>query len=238
VRLLVLAAALGLALGACQGAAPQLPSSAGPLTARLRAEGDALMVRGEYERAAVKYQTALNEAPNEIAIRYALAVALSYTTRRDETIQQFKIVASRGEPSSPEVRAAREWLASANELADTSRPITPSFGEAPGRAAQLGRVLGRIQWHNIDPHDRMVRITVRLTGADAGTRDVTVARPFKIGYPYEFRNLPPGAYRLVAEAGGTAMWDVPIDITADHDTSLDLTEANSTAPTDFDPPSG
>jgi hypothetical protein len=203
VRVLVLAAALGLALGACQGAAPQLPSSAGPLTARLRAEGDALMVRGEYERAAVKYQTALNEAPNEITIRYALAVALSYTTRRDETIQQFKIVASRGEPSSPEVRAAREWLASANELADPSRPITPSLGEAPGRAAQLGRVLGRIQWHNID-----------------------------------FRNLPPGAYRLVAEAGGTAMWDVPIDITADHDTSLDLTEANSTAPTDFDPPSG
>ena len=178
--------------------------------------------------------SALNEAPNEIAIRYALAVALSYTTRRDETIQQFRIVVSRGEPSSTEVKAAREWLASVNGLEDTSVSVMPSIAQAEGRAAKTGRVLGRIQWHDIDPYDRMVRISVSLTGEDVATR---MTRPFKIGRPYEFRNVPPGSYRLVAEVGGTPMWDVKIDVSADNDTPLDLTDANSTVPKDFDPTS-
>ena len=233
-RVLVLLAALGLTLGACQRSSPPPTSSAGSLTGRLSAEGDALMAQGDYERAAVKYQSALNEAPNEIAIRYALAVALSYTTRRDETIQQFRIVVSRGEPSSTEVKAAREWLASVNGLEDTSVSVMPSIAQAEGRAAKTGRVLGRIQWHDIDPYDRMVRISVSLTGEDVATR---MTRPFKIGRPYEFRNVPPGSYRLVAEVGGTPMWDVKIDVSADNDTPLDLTDANSTVPKDFDPTS-
>jgi len=234
VRVLFLLAALGLTLGACQRSSPPPTSSAGSLTGRLSAEGDALMAQGDYERAAVKYQSALNEAPNEIAIRYALAVALSYTTRRDETIQQFRIVVSRGEPSSTEVKAAREWLASVNGLEDTSVSVMPSIAQAEGRAAKTGRVLGRIQWHDIDPYDRMVRISVSLTGEDVATR---MTRPFKIGRPYEFRNVPPGSYRLVAEVGGTPMWDVKIDVSADNDTPLDLTDANSTVPKDFDPTS-
>ena len=233
-RVLFLLAALGLTLGACQRSSPPPTSSAGSLTGRLSAEGDALMAQGDYERAAVKYQSALNEAPNEIAIRYALAVALSYTTRRDETIQQFKIVVSRGEPSSTEVKAAREWLTSVNGLEDTSVSVMPSIAQAEGRAAKTGRVLGRIQWHDIDPYDRMVRISVSLTGEDVATR---MTRPFKIGRPYEFRNVPPGSYRLVAEVGGTPMWDVKIDVSADNDTPLDLTDANSTVPKDFDPTS-
>ena len=233
-RVLFLVAALGLTLGACQRFSPPPTSAAGSLTGRLSAEGDALMAQGDYERAAVKYQSALNEAPSEIAIRYALAVALSYTTRRDETIQQFKIVVSRGEPSSAEVKAAREWLASVNGLEDTSVSVMPSIAQAEGRAAKTGRVLGRIQWHDIDPYDRMVRISVSLTGEDVATR---MTRPFKIGRPYEFRNVPPGSYRLVAEVGGTPMWDVKIDVSADNDTPLDLTDANSTVPKDFNPTS-
>ena len=234
-RILFLIAALGLTLGACQRVSPPLLSSAGSLTGQLRAEGDALMAQGDYERAAVKYQSALNEAPHEIAIRYALAVALSYTTRRDETIQQFKLVVSHGEPSSAEVKAAHEWLAGANALENTSISGIPSVAQAEAGAATTGRVLGKIQWHDINPHDRMVRITVRLTGEDLATRNVAVTRPFKIGYPYEFRNLLPGSYRLVADVGGTPMWDMKIDVSADHDTPLDLTEANSTVPKDFSP---
>ncbi|PYM28384.1 MAG: hypothetical protein DMD78_00235 [Candidatus Rokuibacteriota bacterium] len=234
-RLLFLIAALGLTLAACQRSSPPLLSSAGSLAGQLTAEGDALMAQGDYERAAVKYQSVLNEAPNEIAIRYALAVALSYTTRRDETIHQFKIVVSRGAPSSAEVKAAREWLAGANVLEETSISVIPSIAQAEGGVGKAGRVVGRIQWHDIDPHERMARITVSLTGEDVATRNVTVTRPFKIGYPYEFRNIPPGSYRLLAEVGGTPMWDMKIDVSADNDTALDLTEANSTVPKDFDP---
>ena len=222
-RLLFLIAALGLTLGACQRSSPPLLSSAGSLAGQLTAEGDALMAQGDYERAAVKYQSALNEAPNEIAIR------------RDETIHQFKIVVSRGAPSSAEVKAAREWLAGANVLEETSISVIPSIAQAEGGVGKAGRVVGRIQWHDIDPHERMARITVSLTGEDVATRNVTVTRPFKIGYPYEFRNIPPGSYRLLAEVGGTPMWDMKIDVSADNDTALDLTEANSTVPKDFDP---
>ena len=112
--------ALAFSITGCQRAPATGPASAsvpaGPLTGRLKAEGDALMAQQAYDQAAVKYQAALNEAPNDIPIRYALAVALSYLPRREETIEQFRIVLYRGEPGSFEVKAAREWLANAKEL--------------------------------------------------------------------------------------------------------------------------
>lgn len=95
-------AVLGLTVAGCQGSQAPAPAAAvqivGSLTARLKAEGDQLMVQQEYDKAAVKYQAALNEAPGDIAIRYALAVALSYLARREETIEQFRIVMLRGTP--------------------------------------------------------------------------------------------------------------------------------------------
>ena len=119
--LLVLAAlALSVFVTGCQRAPATGPAPAsvpaGPLTGRLKAEGDALMAQQNYEQAAVKYQTALNEAPNDIPIRYALAIALSYLPRRQETIEQFRIILDRGEPNSFEVKAARDWLANAKAL--------------------------------------------------------------------------------------------------------------------------
>mgnify|MGYP001598435521 CR=1 FL=1 len=48
----------------------------GPLTVRLKAEGDALAARGEYEAAAVKYQAAANQEPEDVSIRFALGSAL------------------------------------------------------------------------------------------------------------------------------------------------------------------
>ena len=78
----------GLAVAGCLGSQPSAPAAAakqqvGTLTAKLKAEGDELMAQQEYDKAAVKFQAALNEAPGDLAIRFALATALSYLPRRE-----------------------------------------------------------------------------------------------------------------------------------------------------------
>ena len=205
--LLVLAAlALSFFVTGCQRA-PAIASApasvpAGPLTGRLKAEGDALMAQQAYEQAAVKYQAALNEAPNDIPIRYALAVALSYLPRRDETV---------------------------------GTGATSATGTSGG-AANGGRVLGQIKWQDITPQKKMVRVNVNLIGEEGETRDVRLGREFKIGRVYEFRDVPPGNYRLVAEAGGTPMWDMKVVVQPQKENTFDLTDGNAAVAKDFSPP--
>jgi len=244
VRILLATAVLGLAIAGCQRAPALAPAASAPvnivgsLTERLKSEGDDLMKQLRYDEAAAKYQAALNEATSDIPIRFALAVALSHTPRREETITHFRIVMQRGTPGSAEVKTAREWLASANELqASESAPVAATPG-SPASDPKKGRVLGKIRWNDINPHQKRVQVQVSLIGDDVETRDVRMGRPdFKIGWGYEFRNVPPGAYRLVAEAGGTPMWDLKVDVPAEKDTTLDLTESNASVAKDFTPSS-
>jgi hypothetical protein len=193
----------------------------------------------------VKYQAALNEAPADISIRYALAVALSYLpARRDEAVEQFRMVLQRGTPGSPEVNGAREWLASARELegsessARTSASAAPSTSTAEIPDPKKGHVLGKIVWGDIEPRTKMVRVNVSLVGDEVETRDVRLSRPdFKIGKGYEFKNVPPGAYRVVGEIGGASVWDVKVAVAAEKDTTLDLNQSNASVPSGYTPPS-
>jgi hypothetical protein len=243
--LLLLVAVVGLAVAGCQGSQAPAPAAGvqavGSLTARLRAEADQLMLQQEYDRAAVKYQAALNETPADVSLRYTFAVALSYLPRREETIEQFRIVVLRGGTGSPEVQAAREWLANAGALgpgeagtASVARqPTTQAETAAP---APKSKVSGKLHWREINPHDKLVRVKIRLTGDDVETREVDLGRDFMLGRGYEFRDLTPGAYRLVAEVAGTTMWDLKVAVPADKPTTLDLTEGNSSVSGDYDPP--
>ena len=242
-RILLATALLGLAIAGCQRAPALAPASSAPaaigsLTERLKSEGDDLMKQQRYDEAALKYQAALNEARSDIPIRFALAVALSHTPRREETITHFRMVMQRGTPGSAEVTTARGWLASARELEASD---AASAAATPGSQAsdpKKGRILGKIRWNDIDPYKKRVAINVSLIGDEVENRDVRMGRPdFKIGRVYEFRNVPPGAYRLVAEAGGTPMWDLKVDVPAAKDTTLDLTESNASVAKDFTPTS-
>jgi hypothetical protein len=201
------------------------------------------MVQQQYHRAAVKYQAALNEAPADIGTRFALATALSYLPRRAETVEQFRIIMQRATPGSPEARTARDWLAAAGELGEgaaaATAPGRPPVGGNQGPAtgdARRGKVLGTLAWPGIEPRTRLVRVNISLTGDDVETRDVRLARDFMLGRVYEFRDLPPGAYHLVAQVAGTTMWDLKVEVPADTQTVLDLGESNSSAPAGFDPP--
>jgi hypothetical protein len=251
VRLLCVAAVLGLTLAGCQRAPALAPAASvevvGSDTVRLKAEGDELVKQQQYEQAIVKYQAALAQAPSDIPIRFALAVALSHTPRRDETVEHFRFVLERGAPGSAEVRMAREWLVGAGEPATGSESVAttaPTTGSSPASSAtasesevKRGRLLGKIAWKDIEPRTRMVRVNVSLVGDEVENRDVKLGRPdFKIGKGYEFRSVPAGAYRLVAEAGGTPMWDLKVVVPAEKDTTLDLTESNATVASSFEPP--
>jgi len=246
--------ALGLLIviaGGCQQAppAPHATSQSvvvvGSRTAQLVAEGDALAAQQNWAGAALKYQTALNDAPGDTAIRFALASTLTHLDRRDEAIEHFTTVVRRGKPGSPEVRMARDWLIAAQVSTDAVA-ATPAPNAASSTAEmaatmskETGRVSGKLAYQNITPHDRRVLIALTLTGEDRATREIKRRRPdFKLGRGYEFNNLPPGAYSLVAEAGGVRMWEQRVSVEANKATVMDLTDENSVAPANFTPPSG
>jgi outer membrane murein-binding lipoprotein Lpp len=249
--LIAAVAVVGLAVAGCQGSQPSGPAAAvkqvGSLTVKLKAEGDELMLQQEYDKASVKYQAALNEAPGDIPIRFALATALSYLPRRDETVEQFRVVMQRATPGSTEARAAREWLANAGELGEgeagpapagvtAAAPVPSNQGPPTAAAVKKGKVLGKINWQGIEPKAKMVRVNISLTGDDGDTREVKLGREFKIGRVYEFRDVPQGAYRLVAEVAGTTMWDLKVQVPGDRETALDLTDGNAVVASTFSPP--
>jgi len=245
VRTLLVVAVLGLTLAGCQRAPAPAPATSAPLehrgslTERLKAEGDELVKQQKYDEAIVKYQAALNQAPTDVALRFALAVALSHTGRRDETVEHFQFVAQRGAPGSPEVRVAREWLAAAGELGGSeAEPAAATAAGPKDHDPKKGRLSGKIRWKDIQPPQKRVAITVNLIGDDVENRDVRMGRPdYKIGWSYDFRSVPPGAYRLVAEAGGTPMWDMKVEVPAEKETTVDLNEGNAIVAKDFVPTS-
>ena len=242
VRLVVSAVAALVLLGGCQQSAPAPPGAATPvgsLTTQLKAAGDALATKGDYEAAVVKYLAAVNQEPNDVALRFALAVALSHLDRRDEAIEHFKFVASRGVAWSAEVTVAREWLAKAGALDGSIPPPRqePSAQEATTPSPSKGRLIGKLRWGGVDPRDNLVRLTVTITGEDDANPDVTLrGTNFKLGWGYDFKNVPPGTYRVVGENSGTRMWEQKVTVAPGKDTVFDLTDGNSlVTPKDFTP---
>jgi tetratricopeptide (TPR) repeat protein len=113
-------AAFGLIVG-CQQA-PSAPRSAEPPkvppTAIVRGAADQLIERGEYARAADKYQEAVALAPDDMSLRYLLGTAYSHLGKRREAAEQFEWVVNKGDATEEYYRAARKWLIGAGLLQD------------------------------------------------------------------------------------------------------------------------
>lgn len=236
-RLLV-AVAVAFVLG-CQQSPPPGPGNAhlGSLTAQLKAEGDQLAARGEYEAAAVKYQEAVRQEPGDASIWFALGTALSHRGRREETVEAFRRVLQLGAPESQEVQVARRWLVSAGVLtepvafasASESRATAdPSAATAP--PGPKGTLRGKTEWKGVTP-ENLIMVKLIISGDEPATRGRSFSRSIKLGQPYAFENVPSGTYRLEASAGRTHLWDEKVYVESDKQTVLNLSPANSSVST-------
>ncbi len=234
-RHLFLGAAVALLL-ACQQSPTLSPATAlsGLSAGQLKAQADELAARGDYEGARAKYQAAVNHEPNDVSLRFAHGVALSRLNRREETVEQFRWVVARGTADSPEVQAARNWLVNAGELSPavkstSSESEQPELARPPSALGSKGTVKGRLEWPPVNPREQLVPVDISIVGDDDSNRDVKLSGRFRLGRHYGFRNLPPGHYRLTAEASEPRLllWDQKLTVEGGKDTVLDLTNANS-----------
>jgi tetratricopeptide (TPR) repeat protein len=228
-------AALGLMIGCQQAPAPR-PSAETPRvspTAVVRGEADQLMERGEYEKAAGKYQEAVALAPDDMSLRYALGTAYSRLDRRREAAEQFQWAVNRGNPTEEYYRSARKWLVSAGLLTDarTASAGIDSSLESQAQQPTKGKIAGPLEWPGVNSREHLIKVRVTLTGEDDATKAVNLSRPFRLGERYEFRDLAPGKYRLIAksEDGAPAMelWDQHVTVEAGQVTQLPLSASNS-----------
>ncbi len=236
-RRFLIAAALSLFLGCQQAPAPG-PAQApvGSLTLQLKAEGDQLAGRGEYAAAAVKYQAAVSQETGDPLLWFALGTALSHLGRQEETIEAFRRVIVLGQPGSEVVQVARRWLVSAGALGESRSFASPSAGSAPSQPTTAARAFqgpkgalrGATQWAGL-PAEARISVMIVLSGDDSSTKGLNFSRRLWLGEPYEFANIPSGAYRLIAASGETRLWEQPVTVVTDRQTVLDLTSAGSQA---------
>jgi len=191
------------------------------------------MERGEYGKAAGKYKEAVALEPDDMALRFALGTAYSHLGRRAEVAEQFQWVVRRGDPGQDYHRAARQWLASAGMLPDERAASAGTDGtvESPAYLPTKGRIAGPLEWPGVSSRERLIKVRVTLSGNDDGTKSVNVSRPFRLGERYEFRDLPPGKYRLLAKAEDGAptveLWDQQVTVEAGQVTQFPLSATNS-----------
>jgi tetratricopeptide (TPR) repeat protein len=237
-------AALGLVFGCQQAPAPlrpaELPHVAPAATAR--GEADQLMEQREYAKAVGKYQEAVALEPDDMALRFALGTAYSHLGRRAEAAEQFKWAVKQGDPAADYYRSARQWLVRAGLLSDERVSSASSETlESQTQQSTRGKVGGSLEWPGLNSRVRLIKVRMTLTGDDAATKSVNLSRPFRLGERYEFRDLAPGKYRLVAKAedGAPAMelWNQQVTIEAGQTTHLPLGAANSkVSPSQFPGP--
>ncbi len=237
-RILLLAAAVLLA--ACQQPpAPQPVTSAVSPVAQLRAEGDALMARGDYAGAIEKFRQATDLEPSSVSLRFALGIAYSFLDRRPEAIAQLRWVVANASAESTEYQEARRWLLRVGALAES--PAVAGRSDASDAAskkvdpAAQGSVAGQTQWPGVSAAAHQVPIRLSLVGADDATRRVGLRRDISLGERFEFKDVPEGQYRLVGVFDDRIVWDQRITVKGGKQTDVALTQSVSPVPADTFP---
>jgi hypothetical protein len=202
---------------------PQSLGDAGTDQATLAA---AALERGEYELAARLYRTALHAAPGSVVLHYGLGVSATFLDRRSEAVRELTWVLEHGETGSNEVRGARRWLLSVGALRGRDVASDTSEGHEQTAVEQAAATAAR------------VRGTVTLGGVPQERMQVFLMEyPSRVKYfrlrtdergEFQFKNVPPGVYKLTERAAGNPLWRLRVDLKPGQDVTLDLTDANST----------
>lgn len=193
------------------GTAPVEPRVA-PRAPSLVQQADEAAALGDYERAAEKYRAAVEREPDDVSLRFALGTALSHVGRQQETAEQFRWVAMRGDPNSVEARTARSWLVRAGVLA---KPVVFSSSLVAAAAVPKGRVKGKTEGGS-------GRVSLALRGDEESNRDIAFDTSTTVGEPYEFDQVPPGTYRLTARLSETQVQEHKVTVEPGGETVLDV----------------
>jgi hypothetical protein len=216
---------------------------------RLRAEAEALMGKPDYAGAAEKYRTALALSPESVPLRFGLGTAFSFLDKKREAIEEFKWVLVHAGADTREHQEARRWLLRVGALPRPAATETAKAGETSTESPtsyevktpeDKGRLFAKTEWPGVTPRKRFVRGRVGVEGLDDANRDYKRNRPFRLGDVFEFRDMPPGKYRLVAkdEDKDVGLWDQQIQIPGGGKTTeITLSPSNSlTSPAQYPGP--
>jgi hypothetical protein len=210
------------------GAACQSPTAPPPARVELDAAGraGAALEAGRYAEAVGLFREALAPAPANVASRYGLAVALSYTDR-GAAIREFQWVMVNARPGSQEQAEAQAWLSRAGAL--PAAPKTPSDSAESerqgGRAVLRGRALFAEAGARPEP---MPRLQLFLMGEPGSpTKDARYNLRTSEDGSFKFPNVPAGSYMLTNRLAGQPIWRLRVELKPAEDKQLDLNSGNN-----------
>ena len=222
-RTIALFGFLVLAGPACQAQTSTPPARA---EADPEARAGAALDAGRYTEAVALFREALARTPESVALRYGLAVALSYTDRGD-AIREFQWVLAKAQPGSRERVESHAWLARAGVLPSvrtaSSRSAEPE--RQAGNAVLVGRALFAEAAAKPEP---MRRLQLFLMGQpDSSTKEERYNLRTDEDGGFRFPNVPPGPYMLTNRLAGQPIWRLRVELKPAEEKQLDLNPGNS-----------
>jgi tetratricopeptide (TPR) repeat protein len=218
--------ALGGAACQSQTSTPPAHVDAGPA-----ARAGAAMEAGRYAEAVDLFREALAHSPASVALRYGLAVALSYTDR-GAAIREFQWVMANAQPGSQEGVESQAWLARAGAL--PSVPPVSSQSAEPERQAGNAVLVGRALFAEAGAKpEPMRRLQLFLKGQpDSPTREERYVLRTDEDGNFRFPNVPPGQYMLTNRLAGQPIWRLRVELKPAEEQQLELNPGNSVAARD------
>ena len=217
---------VALTLGACQRA-PDPPLASAPVVDHA-AEARKAFAAQQWAAAAEHLRAALAQDPENLFLHYSLAICATWLDAKDEAIREFEWVVAHAPAESESAKTARRWLA-ANRGGTRSAPAQPAPDDPTRGDSGLH---GMVTWADPGqfpaPQGRQQLVLAGLR--DTPTKGLIYVRRATQEGRYEFKNVPPGPYRLSGDApGGATRWRLRVELKPGNDLALDLTPENSTS---------
>jgi tetratricopeptide (TPR) repeat protein len=196
----------------------------------------AALEAGRYAEAVGLFREALAQTPDNVALRYGLAVALSYTDR-GAAIREFQWVMVNAQPGSREQADAQVWLTRAGAL--PAAPAASSESAEPERQGGKAVLGGRALFAEAGATpEAMPRLQLFLMGQPGSpTKDERYNLRTNEDGSFKFPNVPPGSYMLTNRLAGQPIWRLRVELKPAEEKQLDLNPGNSVAVRDDFPQS-
>jgi hypothetical protein len=231
----VLLATVGpaMTLAGCRQSPPP-PSKSISIAPDPLANARTAMDRHEYGAAAGLLRETLVRRPADLEAHYRLGVSASHLDRQDEARKEFEWVVAHGGAGTPEVRLARDWLATRTVSVRPAAAV-PSVVVGPSPPnPQMATLAGR----TVGPDGIKSRLQLFLKGVPgtAVKDEYHMLRTDQQG-TFRFGDIVPGEYMLTDAIAGRPEWRLRVSLSKGEHLVLDLSPANqATVRDDFPEP--